>query len=162
MLIQNRKTENRGLLTPKPEKSKEGGSSRCEEDVPSCCCTFPLAWCLHLHPNMRANSSFVNLPWTTHRKNNLSYHWSPEHLSPQHTILEMPFMHGWPDFRLFKIGTKISFIWSSDKEPTCKWRRHKRCWFNPWVGKIPWRRKWQTHSSTHASKIPWTEESGGL
>ena len=22
-------------------------------------------------------------------------------------------------------------------------RRHKRCRFDPWVGKIPWRRKWQ-------------------
>ena len=22
--------------------------------------------------------------------------------------------------------------------------RHKRCWFNPWIGKIPWRRAWQS------------------
>ena len=28
----------------------------------------------------------------------------------------------------------------SGKESTCKC---KRCRFNPWVGKIPWRRKWQ-------------------
>ena len=34
--------------------------------------------------------------------------------------------------------------------------------FDPWVGKILWRRKWQTHSSTPAWKIPWTEENGGL
>ena len=26
------------------------------------------------------------------------------------------------------------------KEPTCQCRRHR---FDPWVGKIPWRRKWQ-------------------
>ena len=26
-------------------------------------------------------------------------------------------------------------------EPTCQCRRHKRCEFDPWVGKIPWRRK---------------------
>ena len=26
------------------------------------------------------------------------------------------------------------------KEPACQCRRHKRCGFNPWVGKIPWRR----------------------
>ena len=32
---------------------------------------------------------------------------------------------------------------ASGKEPTCQCRRHKRCVFNPWVGKIPWRRKWQ-------------------
>ena len=29
------------------------------------------------------------------------------------------------------------------KEPSCQWRRCKRCRFNPWVGKIPWRRAWQ-------------------
>ena len=28
----------------------------------------------------------------------------------------------------------------SGKEPDCQCRRHKRCRFNPWVGKIPWRR----------------------
>ena len=33
--------------------------------------------------------------------------------------------------------------WRSGKEPTCQCRRCKRCRFNPWVRKIPWRRKWQ-------------------
>ena len=32
---------------------------------------------------------------------------------------------------------------TSDKELTCQCRRHKRCRFDPWVGKIPWRRAWQ-------------------
>ena len=32
---------------------------------------------------------------------------------------------------------------SSGKEPTCQCRRCKRCRFNPWVRKIPWRRAWQ-------------------
>ena len=32
---------------------------------------------------------------------------------------------------------------ASGKEPTCPWRRHKRPGFDPWVGKIPWRRAWQ-------------------
>ena len=31
----------------------------------------------------------------------------------------------------------------SGKESTCQCRRHKRCRFSPWVGKIPWSRKWQ-------------------
>ena len=31
----------------------------------------------------------------------------------------------------------------SDKEPICQCRKYKRCEFNPWVGKIPWRRAWQ-------------------
>ena len=30
--------------------------------------------------------------------------------------------------------------WLSGEEPACQWRR---CEFDPWVGKIPWRRKWQ-------------------
>ena len=32
---------------------------------------------------------------------------------------------------------------TSGKEPACQCRRHKRHEFNPWVGKIPWRRAWQ-------------------
>ena len=32
---------------------------------------------------------------------------------------------------------------TSGKEPACQCRRHKRCGFDPWVGKIPWRRAWQ-------------------
>ena len=35
---------------------------------------------------------------------------------------------------------------SSDKDPTSQCRRPKRCRFNPWVRKIPWRRKWQPTS----------------
>ena len=31
---------------------------------------------------------------------------------------------------------------ASGKELICQSRRHQRCRFNPWVGKIPWRRKW--------------------
>ena len=31
----------------------------------------------------------------------------------------------------------------SSKEPTCQCRRHKTHGFNPWVGKICWRRAWQ-------------------
>ena len=32
---------------------------------------------------------------------------------------------------------------ASDKDPTCQCRRPKKHGFNPWVGKIPWRRAWQ-------------------
>ena len=31
----------------------------------------------------------------------------------------------------------------SGKEPACRCRRRKRRRFNPWVGKIPWRRPWR-------------------
>ena len=33
--------------------------------------------------------------------------------------------------------------WLSRKEYTCHCRRCKRYGFDPWIGKIPWRRKWQ-------------------
>ena len=34
--------------------------------------------------------------------------------------------------------------------------------FNPWVRKIPWRRKWQPTPVLLPGKIPWTEEPGRL
>ena len=42
----------------------------------------------------------------------------------------------------------MKYVWGfpggiSGKESVCQCRRHKRHGFNPWVGKIPWRRKWQ-------------------
>ena len=35
--------------------------------------------------------------------------------------------------------------WCTGKKSTCQYRKHKKCGFrfDPWVGKIPWRRKWQ-------------------
>ena len=33
---------------------------------------------------------------------------------------------------------------TSSQEPACQCRRYKRPRFNPWVGKIPWRRNWQS------------------
>ena len=35
----------------------------------------------------------------------------------------------------------------SGKESTCRCRRCKRCGFDPWVGKILWRRKWKLQMS---------------
>ena len=32
---------------------------------------------------------------------------------------------------------------TSGKGPACQCKRHKRCGFNPWIRKIPWRRAWQ-------------------
>jgi len=32
---------------------------------------------------------------------------------------------------------------ASGKELDCQCRGHKGCGFDPWVGKIPWRRAWQ-------------------
>ena len=32
---------------------------------------------------------------------------------------------------------------ASGKKSACQCRRHKKCGFDPWLGKIPWSRKWQ-------------------
>ena len=32
---------------------------------------------------------------------------------------------------------------ASGEDHTCQYRRCKRHWFDPWVGKFPWRRVWQ-------------------
>ena len=35
---------------------------------------------------------------------------------------------------------------ASGKEPACQCKGWKRCGFDPWIGKIPWRRTWQPTS----------------
>ena len=52
--------------------------------------------------------------------------------------------------------------WLSVKESACQSRRCRRHGFNSWVGKIPWRRKWQPNSNILTWIIPWTGEPGGL
>ena len=51
---------------------------------------------------------------------------------------------------------------TSGKELNCQHRRHKKCGFDPWVGKIPWRKKWQPTPVILAWRIPWTKEPGRL
>ena len=52
--------------------------------------------------------------------------------------------------------------WLSGKKCACQCRRHRRCRFDSWARKVPWRREMATHSSVSAWRIPWTEEPGGL
>ena len=52
--------------------------------------------------------------------------------------------------------------WFSGNESASECRSHRRHWLNPGVRRVPWRRKWQTHLSILAWRIPWTEEPGGL
>ena len=51
---------------------------------------------------------------------------------------------------------------TTGKEPACQFRIHKRCGFDPWVRKTPWRRKWQPTPVFFPGESPWTEEPGGL
>ena len=49
--------------------------------------------------------------------------------------------------------------WHIGKDSACQCRR---CGFNLWVRKIPWRRKWQLTPVFLPGESPWTEEPGGL
>ena len=63
---------------------------------------------------------------------------------------------------------------STVKNPPAMQETCRRCRFDPWIGKIPWRRKWQPTPVFLPEKfhglqpdkllweIPWTEEPGGL
>ena len=49
---------------------------------------------------------------------------------------------------------------SAVKKKKCLWCR--RCGFDPWVGKIPWRRKQQPTPVFLSGKILWSQKPGGL
>ena len=62
------------------------------------------------------------------------------------------FVHSYNAYKLYLIICYILCLfffffwlprWLRGKESTCQCWRHRRHWFDPWVGKIPWRRKWQ-------------------
>ena len=57
---------------------------------------------------------------------------------------------------ILKMASQVVLI---GKESACQCRRHKRFRFNPWVGKVPWRRERQPSLTW---RIPQTEEPGGL
>ena len=48
--------------------------------------------------------------------------------------------------------------WLRGKESACQYRSLRRHGFDPWVGKIPWGRKWQPTPGFLPRESPWTEE----
>ena len=67
------------------------------------------------------------------------------------------------------LGFKVHYLhtteppwWCSSKESACQCSRLRRCGFNPWVGKILWRREWQPTPVFLPGESAWTEEPGGL
>ena len=58
-------------------------------------------------------------------------------------------LHGWPLFIEGASGTELA----------SQCRRQKRHRFDPWVGKVPWRRAWQATPVFLPGE--WTEEPGG-
>ena len=65
-----------------------------------------------------------------------------EELGAQNCVLNSPIL---PHLTLPQ-GRKMQCCrWRSGKESVCQRTRPKRCGFNPWIRKVPWRRKWQCH-----------------
>ena len=60
-----------------------------------------------------------------------------------------------------KRGSQILRTANSGKESACQCRRCKKWGFNPWIGKIPWRRARQPTPVFLPGESPWTEEPGG-
>ena len=51
--------------------------------------------------------------------------------------------------------------WLSSKESACQCRRGRRHGFNSWVGKMPWRRKWQLTPVFLLGKSHWQRSLAG-
>ena len=58
------------------------------------------------------------------------------------------------------LGTFLKLSWWLRWERICL--QCGRPGFDPWIGKIPWRRAWQHPPVFLTGESPWTEESGGL
>ena len=104
----------------------------------------------------------IATPWITARQASLSIansesthvHRVGDAIQPSHPLSSI-FLVISPNFLYSKCNLRFP-RWLSGKESTHQCRRHG---FNLWVGKIPWRRKWQ---GILAWEIPWTEKPGGL
>ena len=94
--------------------------------------------------------------YRTKPKQNVSHHFSKSILGRPNCFFflktgsskDIIYVNGSASTYRVAIYTYIHRVWSfpggaSGKEPTCQCRRPKRHGFYPWVGKSPWRRKWQ-------------------
>ena len=57
------------------------------------------------------------------------------------------------------LGTQVARV---VKNPSANTGDIKRCVFDPWVGKIPWRRKWQPTPSCLGNPMDWWAIVNGL
>ena len=64
-------------------------------------------------------------------------------------------------FLFLFINGRVGLPRDSAEKNLLQCRSHRRHRFDPWVGKIPWRRAWQP-TRLLAWRSPWTEEPGGL
>ena len=75
-------------------------------------------------------------------------------------LICLPILTHQPLPYLLALGTicRASLVAQLVKNPPAMWET----WFDPWVGKIPWRRAWQPTTVSLPGESPWTEKPGGL
>ena len=66
--------------------------------------------------------------------------YTPPPNSHLNTKLSSLFFLCGPGKKMSRVHCRLLPWWLSGKESTCQC---KRCRFNPWFGRMPWRRKWQ-------------------
>ena len=75
--------------------------------------------------------------------------WEKGLLSPQSLSPKVHGLHWGPLDVVHSVGFDKGIVtygvprWLSGKESSCQCRRYRRLGFDPWVGRIPWSRKWQ-------------------
>ena len=125
--------------------------------------------CSNKHVNIYKNRSFCSIfienlfnP-VSHKPSTISYHISlppfeaiSTYNSPA-TLLAQLFKY--PSFKKSKHGFPGG---TSGKEPACQCRKCKRCRFDPWLRKIPWKGAWQPTPIFLPGESLWTEELGKL
>ena len=115
------------------------------------------AWtCLQIHSYVWTQKNTLT-HWYVNRLNSLLHKEMPTYLHRLH-IHSNEHAH-----RFISVHRQSVVPWfCSGKGPTCQWRRCKRHWFDPWVRKIPWRRKWEPTPVLLPGKFHGSEEPGRL
>ena len=103
---------------------------------------FPIHWTAEVQP-------FTRLPWLiisrTYKECLQVLHICPGYILPQ---IYPSILHSMISTRQSCLSPILMLIKSfpggtSGKETACQCKRHERLWFDPWVRKISWSRKWQ-------------------
>ena len=92
-------------------------------------------------PKCLSTDEWINKMWCTHTHTHCN---NPDNV--QH-VAEL------------RISSNCILMWLRRLSICLQCRRHR---FNPWVGKISWRRAWQPPPLFLLGESPWTEEPGGL
>ena len=102
-------------------------------------------------------------PWISFSRMRFKCYQKDPGLNSTHQGKEDPF-YGW--LKSLVLGIWYSQLcrlprWLSGKESTCQCRSHRRPGFDPWVRKIPWRRKWLCTPVFLPGKFHGQRECGG-